>query len=84
MKRERPTKAELVSIIKLNEDILNLLPSGDVMHLMYKKMSDRLQERYDTYDQFLVNPYWTSGSQCKFNSDTSLDLGEYTEGKNKH
>ena len=84
MKRQRPTKDQLVSVIKLNEDILNLLPSGDAMYLMYKKMSDRLQERYDTYDKFLVNPYWTSGTKCKFNSDSSLDLGGYIEEEKKH
>lgn len=76
-KIERPTKKQLARVIKLNKKILQLLPKKDSMYSMYKKMESRLEERYDTYEQFLINPYWTSDPKIKFNSDKSLGLGEY-------
>jgi len=77
MSVNRPTKKQLLRALKLNKQILKLLPEGDSMHLMYKKMNKRLQERYDTYEKFLINPYWTNKGQVKYNSDNELNLGEY-------
>lgn len=74
---ERPTKKQLLRVIKLNKKILGLLPTQDPMFLMYKKMEKRLQERYDTYEKFLINPYWTHKAQVKYNSDEQLGLGDY-------
>ena len=81
MELERPTKKQLERVIKLNKRILQLLPKNDSMYSMYDKMRVRLRERYDTYEQFLVNPYWTSEPKIKFNSDKELGLGDYKKDK---
>ena len=82
MSVKRPTKKQLLRVMKLNKQILKLIPEGDSMHLMYRKMKERLEERYDTYEQFLVNPYWPNKSQVKYNSDEELGLGDYNINEN--
>lgn len=77
MTRKRPTKAQLETVLKLTEQILDNLPTGDSMREMYEKMVKRLKDRISTYDQFLINPYTSTAKKPKFNSDTSLELGGY-------
>ena len=77
MKRPRPTKAQLETVLKLTEQILDNLPTGDSMRDMYEKMVKRLKDRIETYDKFLINPYTSTANKLKYNSDTSLELGGY-------
>lgn len=79
----KPSKEDLSEVINLNREILSFFPSGDSMHQMYSKMSVRLEERLNLYDQFLDNPYKSPARQFKFNSDESLKLGEYNNQPRK-
>ena len=72
------SKKELLKALELNKQILDLIPETDSMHFIYKNMDQRLQERYDTYEQFLVNPYASHKFSFKYNSDEELGLGDYT------
>tara|TARA_Y100000114_G_scaffold25670_1_gene21327 strand:+ start:882 stop:1139 length:258 start_codon:yes stop_codon:yes gene_type:complete len=72
------SKKELLKALDLNKQILELIPEIDSMYFIYKNMDQRLQERYETYDQFAVNPYSSHKCQIKYNSDEELGLGEYT------
>ena len=74
---KKPTKKELLKIIEFNNQILNLLPKGDSMHGMYSKMNTRLNERYELYEEFKINPYKVYSSQLKYSSGDSLNLGDY-------
>ena len=71
------SKKELLKALELNKQILDLIPETDSMHFIYKNMDQRLQERYDTYEQFLVNPYASHKFNFKYNSDEELGLGDY-------
>lgn len=77
LKNKVISKKELLKILKLNKQILNMIPETDSMHLIYKNTDQRLQERYDTYEQFAVNPYSSHKFQIKYNSDEELGLGDY-------
>jgi len=81
--QERPSKANLLKIIDLNKSIIDLLPKGDSMRQMYEKMSERLQHRYDTYEQFFTNPYTVHTSLPKFDGDkdVSQHFGDYISGQ---
>lgn len=83
MTKERPTKKQLKKVLKLTKKILEQLPEGDSMYLMYHKMVTRLTDRIETYEQFYINPYTTVTSLPKFNSDTELELGGYTASEDE-
>ena len=74
---KKPTKKEILKIIEFNSQILKLLPKGDSMHDMYSKMNTRLNERYELYEEFKINPYKIYSSQLKYSSGNNLDLGDY-------
>ena len=79
MKPNKPiTKKQLERIAKLNKRILNLFPEGDSMRETYKTMQDHLENRIETYEQFKINPYSAVTNQFKYNTDVSLELGEYS------
>ena len=72
------SKTNIKDVMLLNNKILSIIPESDCMHQTFSKLADVLAERYDTYEQFKVNPYKVLTQQPKMNSDSSLDLGEYT------
>jgi hypothetical protein len=71
------SKDNLKDVMLLNAKILDIVPRSDSMRETFSKLADILSERYDTYEQFKVNPYKVITQQPKMNSDTKLDLGEY-------
>lgn len=77
MKR-KITKKQLERAAKWNKKILDFFPEGDSMRDTYKTMQDHLENRIETYEQFKVNPYSAVTSQFKYNTDASLELGEYS------
>ena len=80
--KERPSKKNISKIIDLNKQIVDLLPKGDAMRSMYEKMSKRLQDRYDTFEQFYVNPYSTHTSTFSYHGDKDVleHGGDYISG----
>ena len=80
--KERPSKKNILKIIDLNKQIVDLFPEGDSMRAMYGKMSKRLQDRYDTYEQFYINPYSTHTSTFSYHGDKDIDDhgGDYISG----
>ena len=82
--KEIISKTNLLKALKLNEQILDLMPSGDSMYDFYDKMSIELKERHSTYEKFRNNPYSTEiGGGVKYNSDEQLELGDYFNISNK-
>tara|TARA_B100000989_G_scaffold62835_1_gene43367 strand:+ start:10463 stop:10729 length:267 start_codon:yes stop_codon:yes gene_type:complete len=82
---ERPSKENLSKILDMNKAILQLLPKGDSMRIMYEKMITRLSERIETYDQFYVNPYSTHTSNFSYHGDKDIieHGGEYISGDDR-
>ena len=80
MKKEsKISKDNLEKLLVLINEILTIIPKNDSMHETFKKLSEFTKERIDTYEQFINNPYKSTASQVKLNSDSSLNLGEYIE-----
>ena len=73
------SKADLIKVKALNEEIIKLLSDRDALHETYSKLQMYLTESIDTYEQFAVNPYKSTASQAKYNSDNELGLGEYNK-----
>jgi len=73
------SKEGLIEVHKLSAKILDLLEDGDSLKESYKKLDKYLEERIETYEDFVDNPYSAYGQQFKLNSDASLELGEYME-----
>ena len=74
---KKPTKKQLERISKLNRQILDYLPANDSMHGTYSQMQKYVDERIRLYEQFKVNPYKMVTSQLKYNTEGTLDMGEY-------
>ena len=80
--KERPSKMNILKIIDLNKQIVDLFPEGDSMRTMYEKMAKRLQDRYDTYEQFYINPYSAHTSTFSYHGDKDINDygGDYISG----
>ena len=80
---DRPSKDALKKVLLLNNEILSLLPEGDSMYKMYSKMSFRLEERINTYEQFYINPYSVHTSLPKYDSEKDIREigGDYISGR---
>lgn len=74
---KKPTKKQLERISKLNRQILDYLPANDSMQGTYSQMQQYVDERIRLYEQFKVNPYKMVTSQLKYNTEGTLDMGEY-------
>ena len=74
-------KSDLKVIIELHKQSLELVPEGHSLKGKLSRMLKHLIERYDTYEQFMQNPYTNTASQMKYMSDEQLQLGEYESKK---
>ena len=82
---KRPSKENLSKILEMNKVIVELLPKGDSMRLMYEKMTARLSHRIETYDQFYVNPYSSHTSSFSYHGDKDIIKygGDYISGDDR-
>ena len=75
--QNKPSKKQLERVYKLNRKILDFLPEKDSMRGTYEQMAMHLRDRINTYDKFLVNPYKSVTTQLKYNTEGTMELGDY-------